>query len=228
MLEKKQGITELLNGDTSVLLTANGALSRLWLLMLFELGCKTTRWDKALNDYCHEHSVQSGHVDKSLKGNIQKRLSNPDMPWQTFAIGISILPFSERILTIKVKDQGKESVTQINIPRVFTQDVRGMVPLLWAEITNEWPDRMENWKPYLDSYCEWLTKQQARRHDPDLKGNLSRTIGADNVTWATLFKGLAIMNVDELEMSLELRHEFLGTKTITVKLPNGAKREIDV
>lgn len=224
--ESTKTVRHILEDSFGMVNEANGALSRLWRLILLKLEFNEFKWERSINQYCIDDTKIRGKRDASLKGNLEKTLATPDMTWKVFCRGLSILNFREVKLCIILEEGEKSTSCSVVIPKVFRENTGYILSYIWGKLLDDWPDRQENWKEYFNDYCDWFCNIVARGDSGDLKGNLSRTLGSDSLTWATFFKGLSAMNVDNIYLRIELQSR-KSTECITLTMPNGRKN-IDV
>lgn len=220
-----QTMKEMIDGNVQSILSANGALSRLWRITCYKQGISAIRWEHLLTEYWHEDTRREGKVDKSLKGNLQKGILESDMSWRSFCRGVTVLNYKEAVLTIRLKEDNIETSLDIIIPKTYRQPVGSTLAWAWGEVLNQWPERKDNWKYYLKDYADWTAESMRMEDSVDYRSSMARAMGGSTLMWNRFYKGLCALNFDAIELELVLTHPRKKEKEFfLLKMPNTKKR----
>lgn len=82
----------------------SGVLSRLFRLILVELNISPMKFSALLADYVRDKRNRvpdNRHDQSSIKSNLTKELSRPDMTWKVFCKGLKFLQFTKFEICLK-------------------------------------------------------------------------------------------------------------------------------
>lgn len=103
---------------------ANGALSKLWRQILFDLNINNIRFESLMDDFLNHW--QHGHPgdrkkQASLKGNINKEFEKEKMTWRVFCKAMSFLKLRGFRLVIEAEHQDR-SKSKHEVPIILQVD----------------------------------------------------------------------------------------------------------
>lgn len=195
----------LMNGDVAYVNEANCLLARLWRLSLYELHLRPTIWEGLLAMYCEKcREYMSEDQASNLKGNLTKALSKDRLAWGKFSQGITVFKTHEARLEITTSENGVRKTSPVIIPPTYNENDSAMVlKVLWQKLMNAYPDRAENWGEYISRYCK--TCHEVYGDDAsNLRGNLTRALTADTITWNSFYRGVVAMDFESVEFAIRL------------------------
>lgn len=198
-------IQALFNGNMDIILAANGVLSRIWRILLHDLGIQFMRWEAMLSDYC-DYAKEHIPANKSanLKGNITKMLVKPDMSWSIFCRVVSVLKFKKFYFDIHTTDHDDSvEVLRIKIPFTLDENRGNILKAAWDELLDRYPDRVEHWTDYVDDFADEY-QASLGSESGNLKSNLTRALTEEVMTWNTFYRGLMIMKFKQIRIEVQM------------------------
>jgi hypothetical protein len=206
---------DLMQGDKSLITEANCVLARLWRLTLDELRVRAAVWDSLMIDYKKECEDHLGKKDaNNLKGNLPKALAKEEITFKAFCRGITVFKFKRVEFVLYLEKNGVKKTLTMEIPPTYKGDAGRYLKALWIEITNEFPECIDNWSQHIKAYKEKFKAAHGTGAD-SIGSNLPRTLDEDELTWNTFFQGVLVHDFDKMELELNLH-----TKASTASYPS--------
>lgn len=200
----------LLVGDKGVIVAAPDALTRLFRLFLYECNLGFHKWERLLEEYCTKCEPQIGRkraVDR--RGNLPKELYVDTITWRAFVRGMTALGFKDVKMTFELTKDDETKTYTIVIPKTYGDpkpkdpDHEGVaLRMLWDTLMSDYPEIRDNLNKYIAAYHE-RNKDFFGSDLSGVKSNILRSLGVNAVTWSNLYRGLMIMDLDTIVISLE-------------------------
>lgn len=206
---------ELMSGDLALISGANCVLARLWRLLLFQLNVRAPIWEILLTNYTADCKDCMGEEKAlNLKGNITKKLAKDELSWVRFCQGVSVFGFEETIFKMTLVDGTDQAgfttkVVQIRLPLVRDDEdgaAGTALRVLWDMTNKAFPDRLDHWTAYMGRYLKRY-KKATGGNTKFLKGNITRALCDNQITWATAYRGLIIHDYSKVTMELIVKQK---------------------
>ncbi len=78
---------------------------------------------------------------------------------------------------------------------------------------------VQNWHSYISRYQERCKKFSSKKGTINMKGNMSRRLAADKLSWSGLMRGFNILEYSKVTITVELE-KGMEKRKITIVVPN--------
>lgn len=106
-------------------------------------------------------------------------------------------------------NQGEDSIHE-------TQNVLARI---WRIVLVKYGVSFHQWHRSITKYQDKIIRISSKKGAANMKGNMTRRLVEDRLSWDTLLRGLAILEFDKIEITLRLTKRF-ETQEITIIVPN--------
>lgn len=191
---------------------AKNAPARLLRSIFLELNMNPLAWDNAMREYLHH--PRSGVPDNPTKrsserSNLNRALSKNRVTWRQFRKALRVMNPREVHYTFHLTwDDGivhvNEPPTTIEYEPLSRSDE---LATIWKQLSTDLGISPMSWRKLVD---RWLMHpaQGVRDNPPDMsteRGNLRKALLIRNsYTWSTFEKGLGILGVTRVQMTVTL------------------------
>ena len=91
-------------------------------------------------------------------------------------------------------DLGEDGIEQ-------TQDILARV---WRITLHRYGLSPHNWHTLITKYQERVNRLSSEKGSANMKGNMTRRLAEDKISWGTLMRGFAILEFDKIEVTFRL------------------------
>lgn len=142
-----QPITKVLEQEDKMINEAENILSRLWRIILLDLGIGTRYFSSLVSQYLTDpnNGIRDDPIARSNhRGNLVKELGGDRMSWSVFEKALRVLGVEEFKLTIQLKRRKRKEITQHDIIVLNTfQEEQDPDDLSNAVVVEEFCDPVE-------------------------------------------------------------------------------------
>lgn len=189
---------------------AHGILSRMYRLILWELGITPYKWNLLLINYLDkltvQHSLSQDRVTNE-RNNLRKGLSDPDMTFEMLTRGLSIL--DPREMTFKVELHYDDEVKVLSSIDMLSPNEEGLGKLtrVYQNLCGILGKDVNHLETEIDAYLSnGLIREEVKgRKKGNDKGNLRRELPGDAMTWDVFKKGLRVLAPNTTYISVVLK-----------------------
>lgn len=189
---------------------AHGILSRMYRLILWELGITPYKWNLLLINYLDKLTVQHSLTQDRVtneRNNLRKGLSDPDMTFEMLTRGLSVL--DPRAMTFKVELHYDDEVKVLSSIDMLSPNEEGLGKLtrVYQNLCGILGKDVNHLETEIDAYLSnGLIREEVKgRKKGNDKGNLRRELPGDAMTWDVFKKGLRVLAPNTTYISVVLK-----------------------
>lgn len=189
---------------------AHGILSRMYRLILWELGITPYKWNLLLINYLDKLTVQHSLTQDRVtneRNNLRKGLSDPDMTFEMLTRGLSVL--DPREMTFKVELHYDDEVKVLSSIDMLSPNEEGLGKLtrVYQNLCGILGKDVNHLETEIDAYLSnGLIREEVKgRKKGNDKGNLRRELPGDAMTWDVFKKGLRVLAPNTTYISVVLK-----------------------
>lgn len=197
---------------------AQGLLSRLYRLTLYDLNITPYKWTFLLNLYLDRLSQtreMTHDMVQNERNNLKKGLSDTDMTFDMFTRGIDFLDAKEARFGVILEFEPDSVAPRVEVSvNLFECDYGepagnlGTLSWMYRQLLAPLGKDVTNLNAEIDAYLSnplVRAELKGRKRGND-KGNLRRELPGEDMTWEVFKKGLRVLAPIKTEIYLELTH----------------------
>jgi hypothetical protein len=199
---------------------ANGVLSQLWRLFLYDIRIKAPVWDMMLMDYIeNSKTTVDPKVADNWKSNLPKDLAREQISWSAFCQGLEVLDFKTCKVYIELEKEGKSNETIINLSQSFGSfDYNTHLSEALESINSSYPEIADSYEALWQDYVSKLKTKNVELPS-FVKHNLLNALSAKTgTTWNSFYRGLTVYNFDVIRLSIEFTTKTNITRVTTLEI----------
>lgn len=187
---------------------AGAVLARLIRTIMYDLGVtEQDHYDSLMVRYIQRARFLPDAVkQEAARIGLSKELLKKSITWKTYLKGLEFLNIKQVEMTVIL--ERAEGTTQHGIAFIIGQkeEPGKILGGLLAKIFHELDIRGDKYSSLMDSYIERSRSIIHKRQKATIRASISKELLKDSMTWKTLMKGLAFINVQRFTIRLKLYH----------------------
>lgn len=210
MSAKGNDINTMLASPDKRIREAHGILSRMYRLVLFELGITPYKWNLLLINYL-DRLTEANNLSQDRvtneRNNLRKGLSDPDMTFEMLTRGLSVLsPIAMKFEIELLYDNEVRVFSSVDMLSENEGDL-GKLSWLYQNLCSIMGKDVNKLEPDIDAYLsnELIRENTKGRKKGNDKGNLRRELPGKAITWDVFKKGLRVLAPSTTRISVRLK-----------------------